>query len=261
NPSNIFVVRAIYIFFTVFSTVFIAVFFVLYPMSFPDTTLHFDSLFVFLYACLSLLPFMCVLSLVLLLLQFIKKNKPTTLEFLTYVLLSLIVWLIIIPVCIFFMPEQYTTIAGDEEWAVLVAEFFKANTMPAFDYAQEGNSFSPSTVIPQIFSHCIFLRETARTAGDNGRLAYLVFASLGLSIASLYALCSVSSWKLINVSTILFLGLIAVVLNLSIYKQVFTVGLDTNIQILIANGVFFSMMILIGMSSKLSRLKHSKEGI
>lgn len=252
----------IYILTTLSLAALLACFFVLYPNSLPETVytatpLH--TVDIFLYSCLSLLPFVSVVSLTLLLVHLIKTGSRTMLEFLGYTFLCLVTWLIIIPSCIFYQPEQKVSLLITGQSHSSVAAFFQSRATMELAENLEEYYLSPPEISLEIFSDLLFLRNVGRSAGGEGRVPYLLFASMGLALAALYALCSISEWKLINVAMNLLLWYGIIWLNIELYKKTWNFAFDTKWLALIVNGSIFFVIVLIGTVHAVVRRNARKE--
>ncbi len=249
-----------YIAVTLFLTAFIACFFVLYPM--PGIDAAFVSTYIFdtmVFSSLSILPLISVLSLALVLLRSVKIGVFSILEFLTYIFLCLLIWLIVIPLFIFTVPEQQASLKILGQSPSLAQVFFQQETIPILAQNIEAFSLSLPKSVVQMFSDLVFLRDSAREFARQGRVSYLMFASLGLALSSLVALRYVSSWKLINVAVILFLWTLLVWLNIQVYKEEWNILFGSRWNAVIINGAFTFILFIIGIVCSAKRKKIKKE--
>ncbi len=247
-----------YIGVTLFLSAFLAVFFVLYPVPeifFQDLAYHIYVLDVFLFSMLSLLPFMAVLGLLIIIIRAIKLSTFTSFEFLTYVFLCLAVWLILIPACFFLRPENYVSLALTGKAPSVASIFFDAFSLTFFIENLEMYSLIPSVTLHTIFSDIFFLRNVVINAGLNGKFEYLILASMGLALSSLYSLRFVSKWKLINVSTILLLWCSIIYINTQMYKYNFSFYVETKWSACFVNVAITVILFLIGMVTSLKQKK------
>lgn len=252
----------IYILATLFLTALLACFFTLYPIPLPESTLISPSLHnidVFVYSSLALLPFVSVLSLTAILLRLIKSGSRTTPEFLSYVFLCFVVWLIIIPACIFYRPEQKLSMRIHGQSLSPASVFFETESVRSLAKNVEGAYLAPPEISIEILSGLLFLRDMGRSAGSEGRATYLLFASMGLALAALYALCSISEWKLINVAIVLLAFYGIVWFNVEIYKRNWDFAFDAKWLALIINGSLFFVMLFIGTALSAVQRKVRKE--
>ncbi len=236
-----------YIAVTLFLTIIVATFFVLYPAH-PIDTMEYNiyALDIFLFSALSLLPLTAVAALTAIILRAIKYSTFTSLEFFSYIFLCVFVWLLLIPFCIFFIPEQRVSVLLTGTAASPASVFFNPESFPSLIQ----NLATYSIVIPNsvmtVFSDLLLLRETAFFAGRQGRIDYLLFSSLGLALSCLFALRFVSKWKLINISTVLFLWCAIVWINVQVYKNNLAIVVTPTWTLCIFNCVVSFILLVIG---------------
>ncbi len=254
-----------YIAVTLCLTFFLALFFVLYPFSYVgsiDYSLYaLYALDVFLYASLYILPSTAIASLVVIILRAIKYEVRSMLSFLTYVFLCLSVWLLLIPLFIFFVPEQTVSLYITGVIPSSASFFFNAQFFAELVENLNTYSISVPNSLLAVFSDLILLREKAFQAGNSGRFVYLLYASLGLALSSLYSLRFVSTWKLINVANVLFLGVIIVGVNIQIYRNDFGIIFNAYWTSFIFNCSIAGIVILIGIITTAKQKLHKKEDV
>ncbi len=251
-----------YIFVTLFLTAFLATFFVLYPMpSIGNLDYHIYALDVFVFSGLTLLPLVSVAALIAITLRAVKINTFTTLEFFTYIFLCVFVWLILIPFCMFFAPEKVVSMKITGNTSTIASVFFDPNSLPSLLDNLKMYALSIPTTLLGVFSDLLILRKTALNAGIAGRVDYLLFASLGVALSALYSLRFVSKWKLINVSTILFLWCCIIWINALMYKNEMTVFLPTKWTVASINGLITFVLLAIGVVTTAKQKEAKKEAI
>ncbi len=249
-----------YIVLTLFFTALLACFFVLYPMPGVDASnARIYIIDTFVFSALSLLPFMSVLALAFIILRSIKIGRHSFLEFLTYVFLCLSIWLIIIPIFLFTFPEQKVSEMILGQSPSLAQVFFQQETIPILIQNLEMNEVTLSSSVVRIFTDLVFLRDSARVFASQGRVSYLMFASLGLSLSTLISLRYVSSWKLINVAVILFLWSLLVWVNIQIYRTSWDFFLGPRWNAVVLNGAFTMVLIFIGINMHSKQKAMNKE--
>ncbi len=249
-----------YIAVTLFFTCLLAVFFVLYPIPYIGT-MDFSTyvLDVFLYTMLFLLPLIAVFTLVIIVLRSIKYNATSMLSFLSYVFLCLSVWLILIPLFLFLTPERTVSQLITGNTTYIASIFFNVEYFPLLAENLLAYKINLSNSVLSIFSDLLLLREQALSSGEQGRISYLIFASLGLALSSLYGLRFVSKWNLINVATILFFWCIIVLMNALMYKNGWELYVGTSWTVFIINSIAAIIFILIGCVTGVKYKKSNKE--
>ncbi len=248
-----------YISVTLFLTFILAVFFVLYPLpTIGDVDYSIYLLDVFLYSALFILPMMAVPALVIVILRAIKYDANTMFSFLTYVFLCLSIWLLVIPLFLFFTPERMVSFLLTGKDYSIAAVFFDSASLSQLNNYLEVYSIQVSNSVLAIFSDLLFLRDMALEAGKNGRIAYLVFASIGFALSSLYALRHVSKWKLINVAWILFLWAFIIWINVRMYRNEWELYVGTEWSVFIINVTISLVVIILGslLSAKFKKIQN-----
>ncbi len=251
----------IYIAITLFLSLILAVFFVLCPLPQIETIDYsLYALDIFLYAFLYLCPMMAVVALVVMVLRIIKIGTYSMLSFLTYVFLCLAVWLILIPLFLFFSPELKVSFLLTGVSPSPATIFFTPDSFNYLAQSLEMYSIQFSDSLFSIFSDLLLLRDKALEAGKNGRITYLFYASLGLALSSLYSLRSISKWKLINVANILFLWCAIVWINAQIYRYDWDVLYSTKLTVFVFNCIITFVILILGLVTSAKQKITTKEG-
>jgi len=181
---------------------------------------------IFVFSFFSLLPLAGVFSLLAVVLTAVKRGRTTILEFLTYIFLSCIAWLIIIPVSFLYNPASNVCFMITGRNVSPAQIFFKTGFLHTALSGYEGVYLNPPPVLIKSVSALIHVGNMLQSAVESGRLSYLMSASAGITFISLYAFHAFSQWKFMNafLITILWLGVSA--LNMYIYipplKDLFT---------------------------------------
>ncbi len=250
-----------YIAVTLFLTAFAAIFFVLYPMpSIGTLEYHIYAWDVFLYSALSLLPLVAVAALAAMILRSIKYNSSSTLDFFTYIFLCVFVWLMLIPFCLFFSPEQVVSFKLTGQAPSMAHGFFNVSLLSNLLQNLELYSITIPNSLVVIFSDLLLLRETAFLAGRVGRIDYLLYSSLGLALSSLYALRFVSKWKLINVAAVLFIWCVIIWINGIFYRQGWVLLINIQWTVCLINCLISVIVFFVGGVSSAKNKDHKKEG-
>lgn len=221
--DSIFLV-VIYFFVLFVLSVFIALMLILYPAS-PDVSLYTDVFAriadIFLYAFFSLLPLTSMSALLAVVFTVIKRGYSSLLDFLIFIFLCCIVWLIIIPFCYLYEPAGHIAfwINGGASPA---AQFFTSGFFNTKLRNVEALYFNPPVLIRNTVSNLFFLSDVIRSAVDKGRSAYILLASAGFALAGVYGFFSFSFWKLMNALLVIVFWAGICILNIYMYSPRFT---------------------------------------
>ena len=254
------VLIAVYLGTLVFITALIALSFVLFPGS-PAPTSYVGKAVrvadIFVYSFFSLLPFTAVFSLLAVILHCIKTDSVGALDFLTYVFLCCCAWLLIIPFCFLYHPEQRLCFFITGRAVSPAAAFFNEGLTAAFFNSFEARYFTPPDILILIFNTLFFVGKLLKTAVAAGRTSYVLFASAGLAMSALYGLHSVSHWKLINAFFVITLWFALGALNVYMYMPNFLFIFAGRWQPLIINGALCFLLCVISLVSAARRAKYT----
>lgn len=215
----------IYIFVLFALSVLIASLLILYPEA-PHRSLYPDAFVriadMFLYSLFSLLPLTSVSSLLAVIFIVIKRGYSSFLDFLIFILLCCVIWLLIIPFCYLYEPAGYVAALINKGSPSPAAQFFKSGFLGTKLKDYEALYFTPPVLIRNIVSDLFFLSQVIQSAVDKGRSAYVLFASAGFSLAAVYGFYSFSYWKLMNAVLVILFWILICFLNLYMYSSGFT---------------------------------------
>ena len=109
----------------------------------------------------------------------------------------------------------------------------------------------------KILSDVSLLCKQVIVAINKGKAGYLLFASIGLALSSLYALKNISQWKLINVATIFTLWWTIIFSNIYLFKHSVEIYFPTETIVCILN-ILFTIFIYVTkiVNSKKQRMKN-----
>lgn len=216
--------------------------------------LEFSSFFQILMQCL---PFCLVLACLGLIFYFIRHPEKSIFPKLVYFLLGLGIWLFFIPFLI-SLQKPVKTIDAESNQRLLSTGFFR-NTNNSIDFitkilpnsdaqgvritnTNEMESFyfdesylNKSLQIDPLFEKTvqltpilevlkefyIFAQKEVLLSLEQGYLAYLMFASFGFALLSIFFIKHLSSWKLINISFVVALFVFICKLNRSIFASLY----------------------------------------
>lgn len=215
----------IYIFVLFVLSVFTALMLILYPAS-PNAGLYTDILAriadIFLYSFFSFLPLTSIGALSAVVFTIIKRGYSSFLDFLIFIFLCCVVWLIIIPFCYLYEPAKRIGVFINKGSSSPCAQLFTSIFFDTKLQDAEAVYFSPPLLIRNIVSNLFFLSQIVRSAVDKGRTSYLLFASAGFALASVYGFYSFSYWKLMNAVLVILFWAFICALNLYLYSPRFT---------------------------------------
>ena len=215
----------IYIFVLFVLSVFAALMLILYPAS-PDAGLYTDIFAriadIFLYTFFSLLPLTSIGALSAVVFTVIKRGYSSLLDFLIFIFLCCVVWLIIIPLCYLYEPAQRVALFINKGSASPFARFFTNGFFYTKLQDVEAVYFNPPRLIQNTVSNLFFLSQVIRSAVDKGRGVYVLSASAGFALAAVYGFYSFSYWKLMNAVLVIFFWMLIFGLNLYMYSPHFT---------------------------------------
>lgn len=214
-----------YIFVLCALSVLMAFMLILYPDA-PAPDLYTDSFAriadIFLYSLFSLLPLTSISALSVIIFIIIKRGYSSFLDFLIFIFLCCVVWLIIIPVCYLYEPADHIAFFINHGSPSPAARFFKSGFFGTQLKDYEALYFNPPALIRNAVSNLFFLSQIVHSAVDKGRSSYLVFASAGFSLAAVYGFYSFSYWKLMNAVLVILFWTFICALNLYMYSPRFT---------------------------------------
>ena len=215
----------IYIFVLFVLSVFTALMLILYPAS-PNAGLYTDILAriadIFLYSFFSFLPLTSIGALSAVVFTIIKRGYSSFLDFLIFIFLCCVVWLIIIPFCYLYEPAKRIGVFINTGSSSPCAQLFTSIFFDTKLQDAEAVYFSPPLLIRNIVSNLFFLSEVIRSAVDGGRSVYALSASAGFALAAVYGFYSFSYWKLMNAVLVILFWMLICVLNLYMYSPRFT---------------------------------------
>ena len=179
----------------------------------------------------------------------------------TYVILSLVAWLVISPASCYMLLRQSSNMMGSRHEVILSPGYFRTvddavvyytavtpenvgngviiakneSEEQVFPFSQEHLSSSTGTFadsliqssidIPYFFVYALFgirmMHRTAMECVSQGFFAWLSFASLGAALISLIGLRRVSSWRLVNVNFVLLFTILIISFNMFYYGSNF----------------------------------------
>ncbi len=245
-----------YIMYVILLTVFSSTVFLLYPFTVENSLDLTVSLFyIFLCVSIYLLPVMSVVGLLFILLREIKIGTFSFLSFLLYVFFCVFVWLIIIPMCIFFEPAKSLTglLVPQNPY---VSPFFDGDFLSIGIQNLSMYEIPLNTILIKNLSDISLLSKQVVVAVYQGKIGYLLFASLGLALSSLYGLKRISAWKLINVAVILTLWCTIIIGNILLFKYSFELYFSTEILACIFNSI---ITICVGIVSLVHTIRLKKK--
>lgn len=198
---------------------------ILYPNA-PAASLYTDVSAriadIFLYSLFSLLPLTSISALLVIVFIVIKRGYSSLLDFLIFIFLCCVVWLLIIPVCYLYEPAEHIAFFVNKGLSSPAARFFKSGFFSTRLKDYEALYFNPPALIRNAVSNLFFLSQIVRSAVDKGRTSYLLFASAGFALASVYGFYSFSYWKLMNAVLVILFWAFICALNLYLYSPRFT---------------------------------------
>lgn len=233
-----------YILYVIILTFLSSLVFVLYPFtSINSIDLTVYIFHIFLSVSLYVLPVMAVVGLLLLLLREIKIGTFSFLSFLLYIFFCLFVWLLLIPMCIFFEPAKMITGLLIQQNQYL-SPFFNGDFLPLVIQNLSSYEIPLNDILVNLLADVSLLSKQVVIAVNQGKIGYLLFASLGLALSSLYGLKNISSWKLINVASIITLWCVILVGNIFLFKYSVEFYLSTELLACILN-IAITLVIMI----------------
>ncbi|WP_428770927.1 hypothetical protein V1L52_03535 [Treponema sp. HNW] len=205
-------------------SVLIASMLILYPEA-PAAGLYEDAFTriadIFLYSLFSLLPLTSIGALLAVIFTVIKRGYSSLLDFLVFIFLCSVVWLLIIPFCFLYQPAEYVAFWFNKGASSPAARFFKSGFFSTRLQDYEALYFNPPALIKDTVSSLFFLSDVIRETVDKGRKAYLLLASVGFALASVYGFYSFSYWKLMNAVLVIVFWAGICILNIYMYSQSF----------------------------------------
>ncbi|MCR4940158.1 MAG: hypothetical protein K5930_08655 [Treponemataceae bacterium] len=204
----------------------------------------------FINCCIRYLPWCAVISLIVLILYIIKHKFSIPQFIIPYFILSLSIWLLGVPGVSYlyeniqksdpipipddenlsvgyFRPDgEYLTYvtgtsdAAGEIWRRKVFLGRKDNS----DDGKYADVLIESVVrapdwATLVHEKCLILKQTCSRSLEKGYLSYLLFATMGFAVSFIIFLCRFSSWRLVNVLTVLISFFIILFANICFYDQ------------------------------------------
>ncbi len=235
-----------YLLYIIILTIIASSLFVLYPFT-TSSSINFNVYMfqIFLSVALYTLPLMAVISLMLVLLFEIKTGYSSFLSFLIYIFLCLFTWLILIPLFIFFEPATIVSGISTNKNPYLYPFFNKEFLQIIIDNLKFYEIDIHKGLIKILSDISLFCKQVI-IAIEKGKIGYLLFASIGLALSSLYALKNVSQWKLINVATIFTIWCTIIFTNIYLFKYIANFYFTTEMLACIINIVFTIFICITG---------------
>ena len=247
-----------YLFYVIILTIFSSLLFVMYPFALQGSVDFAEYLvYIFVSVSLYLLPLMAVISLLIIIFREIRLANFTILSFLVYVFLCLFVWLIVIPLFIVFEPARTVSelLIGQHQY---LHPFFDGDFLQILINNLKTYEITLNGLLVQMLSDVYLLCRQVIDAVYQGKLGYLLFASIGLALSSLYALKNVSQWKLINVAVIFTIWCVVVFVNIYLFKNSVELYFATELLACIINAVVTFFVLLVGSVSSVKRKKKNQ---
>ena len=250
---------AIYIVTLLLFTAFVSAMILLYPgtpgyLSYTDPFERIAD--VFSYSFFSLLPLSGVVSLLFVVFAAARRGSSSLFDFLVYLFLCCVVWLLIIPLCFLYNPAPKVSafITGRQE-ASPAALFFKNGFSYILLRDYEAEYLKPPALIGSFFPKLFFAASVIRSAVAGGRLSYLITASAGLAFGALYGFYSFSRWKLMNAALVIVFAIGIGALNIYIHTPAFSSTVHTKWFPLFINSAVCVLLCILPLTRAIVRLR------
>ncbi|MGI5174435.1 hypothetical protein H0R92_12670 [Treponema sp. OMZ 840] len=227
------------------------------PMKYADPVERVIDIFI--YSFFYFLPFISVLSLFSIVFTAAKRGNSSLLDLLVYIFLCCVVWLLIIPFCFLYNPASKLSLLVTRLHVSPAASFFQNGFLRQMLSSYGDVYLEPSPLIIGFFSKLFFADSVIRAAVNEGKIAYLITASAGLSFSALYGFYSFSRWKLMNACLVLLCAVLLSMLNIYMHMPEFAVITTVKWVPLIVNAAISFLFFIFSFTRALVRLKTVSE--
>jgi hypothetical protein len=243
--------------------------------------IHIFSVYLFREGCLIFFSFSAVLALLVQLLSAIKYEDTTVLSFLTALFFTLFTWLLLLPISFTYMPNN--SLSQSNKYSTLLSSnlFRIENNVPVYYLdANKNGSYHVLKIHKDIFlgspieedfayvaqkklfldplleesvgypkriqepvNKVILFYILAQTAINSGKVAWLCFASIGLSLFSLWFFAGASEWKMVNAIFVCSMWLFLLFVQVEIYTGSQTIDLTRKLRQFISLPVNFEQFV------------------